>query len=672
MKNLKAPCHRYFRIVSLMFVIPFWLVSHVSLQAKDQRDWQRDVHPILNDHCVKCHGPLKTKGDLDLSTFHGLIKGGENGSVVLAGKAESSLLYQVLLKDSDPHMPPKKQLPDEAIENIRLWIQDFQELPSSDIEKWNKDTLPAITPEAEQISLPGGFQGNQVIDFYIERRLQAQGIAPTPVCDDRTFQRRLYLDLVGHPPTLDESEAFLRSPHVDKRSREVKRLLKTEAFATHFAELFDTMLMERRGKRWEDRRRKHGWLDYLETVFAENRPWDGVVRELIVARKGDDADPRAVWFLYERENNHQAMAEAVAPVVFGTQVKCAQCHDHPLAHEIKQGHYWGMVAAFNRSQNIDTPSGIGIAESAIGGFISFANLKKESQAATLTFLNGVTVPEKRPSPDTKEQDLPEYYLVSPPSEKEKAETPAVPKFSRRAELADAVTKDNPLLARATVNRIWALLMGRGIVHPVDEINSTYPPSHPFLLNWLASDFESSGFDLHHLISTLVTSDTYQRSAWTGPDRPAEKDTFAWAYEKPLTAEVIYRSLLVASGFHLRAPEGLEVDIETLRQSFIKHFPDVLPVEYNASLQQAMFLSNSPLIDALLNPVSMNTTQTLLAIDDLEHRVKQAFLKIFGRWPDDRETSTAKGFLEQREDRPEEAIKQLLWAMLTSAEFLTNH
>jgi hypothetical protein len=132
-------------------------------------------------------------------------------------------------------------------------------------------------------------QGNQVIDFYIEHRLQTQGIAPTPVCDDRTFQRRLYLDLVGHPPTLEESEAFLRSPsNIDKRSKEVERLLKTNAFATHFAELFDTMLMERRGKRWEDKRRKNGWHDYLETVFANNRPWDEVVRELIIARKETD------------------------------------------------------------------------------------------------------------------------------------------------------------------------------------------------------------------------------------------------------------------------------------------------------------------------------------------------------------------------------------------------
>ncbi len=655
-----------------MFTLSFWLVSQMSLLGQDQPDWQRDIDPILNDHCVKCHGPLKTKADLDLSTFQGLIKGSENGPVVLAGNAESSSLYQVLLKDSDPHMPPKKQLPEEAINNIRFWINHFQELPSTDIKNGSENPPPSINPEIDHIAPPSNLQGNQVIDFYIEQQLQSRGIAPTPVCDDRTFQRRLYLDLVGHPPTLEESEAFLRSPRIDKRTKEVERLLKTTAFATHFAELFDTMLMERRGNRWEDKRRKNGWHDYLESVIANNRPWDEVVREMIIARKNDDSDPRAIWFLYERENNHQAMAEAVAPVVFGTQVKCAQCHDHPLAHEIKQGHYWGMVAAFNRSKNTDTESGIGISESAIGGFISFANLKKESQAATLNFLNGVKIPEKRPSPDVKEQDLPEYYLVAPPAEKEKPKSPAIPKFSRRAQLADAVTKENPLLAKATVNRIWAVLMGRGIVHPVDEMNSTYPASHPALLNWLATDFEANGFDLHHLIRTLVNSETYQRSAWTGPDRPAEKDTFAWSYEKPLTAEVIYRSLLVACGFDPVNPQGLEVDLETLRQSFIKHFPDVLPVDYNSSLQQAMFLTNSPLIDALLKPVGENTTQILIEITDTEQRVKHAFLKVFGRWPDEQELSTSKTFLEKREDRPEEAIKQLLWALLTSAEFLTNH
>ena len=176
------------------------------------------------------------------------------------------------------------------------------------------------------------------------------------------------------------------------------------------------------------------------------------------------------------------MAEAVAPVVFGTQIKCAQCHDHPLAHEIKQSHYWGMVAAFNRSKNVETAQGIGLAESAVGGFISFANLQKESQAATLSFLNGVQVDETRPEPDQKEEDLAELYAIAPAKE---GNSPGchIPLFSRRAELARAVTQDNPMLAEATVNRLYgALLMGRGLVHPVDEMNSKHPASHPQLLD----------------------------------------------------------------------------------------------------------------------------------------------------------------------------------------------
>ena len=642
------------------------------LNADNTPDWQKDIDPILNDHCVKCHGPLKKKSDLDLSTFHGLIQGGENGPILLAGNAESSPLYQVLLRDSDPHMPPKKQVPDEVINTIRLWINQFTELPTAATEEWNQVSSQANTIMTEFIPPPEGIPGHQIIDFYIERRLQTIGIAPTTVCDDLSFQRRLYLDLAGRPPTFKESEAFLRSPLVDKRSAEVDRLLKTEDFTTHFAELFDTMLMDRRGKSWEDRRRNNGWHQYLKSVFAKNRPWDEVVREMIVARKSESNDPGAIWFLYERENNHQAMAEAVAPVVFGTQVKCAQCHDHPLAHEIKQGHYWSMVSAFNRSKNVDTQSGIGIAESAIGGFISFANLKKESQPATLTFLNGVKIPEKRPEPNVKEEDLPEYYRVAPAPDKETPTTPAIPKFSRREALARAVTENNPLLAQSTVNRVWALLMGRGLVHPVDEMNSTHPASHPELLAWLASDFEEHGFDLHHLVRTLACSETYQRSPWTGPDRPAEKDTFAWALEKPLTAEVIYRSLLVACGFDPTEPKIEGMDIEALRQSFIQHFPDVLPVEYNASLQQAIFLTNSPLVDALLRPSEGNTSQSLLTHSNPEVIVKEAFLRVFGRWPDADEWVEATRYLADRKNRPQEAVQHMLWAMVASAEFLTNH
>src|SRR5262249_41118676 len=151
--------------------------------------------------------------------------------------------------------------------------------------------------------------------------------------------------------------------------------------------------------------------------------------------------------------DHQAIAEAVAPIVYGTKINCAQCHDHPLAREIKQAHYWGLVAAFNRSKNVEGGSTVG--ESAIGGFVNFTNLKKESQPAVVTLLNGRTIEEARPSGEEKDSD--DNY-VDP-----KAKI-RVPKFSRREAFADAATRDNPLLARAFVNRMWSVFLGRGIVN----------------------------------------------------------------------------------------------------------------------------------------------------------------------------------------------------------------
>jgi hypothetical protein len=118
----------------------------------------------------------------------------------------------------------------------------------------------------------------------------------------------------------------------------------------------------------------------------ENRPWNETVRGCVGGTGEAPESKGASWFLYERRNNHQGIAEAVAPVVYGTKIDCAQCHDHPLAREIKQAHYWGLVAAFNRSKNVDGGNVVG--ESAIGGFINFTNLKKESQPAVVTLLNG--------------------------------------------------------------------------------------------------------------------------------------------------------------------------------------------------------------------------------------------------------------------------------------------
>jgi hypothetical protein len=510
-----------------------------------------------------------------------------------------------------------------------------------------------------------------VIDRFVELGWKERKVRPARPADDATFVRRVYLDLLGRIPTADEAEQFLANRERDRRAQLVDALLAKPEHARHLREVFDYVLMGRSAKNFEDQRRGHGWFDFLESSFRTNRPWDAVVRDLIVARPKQPEERGLIQFLYERQNNPQAMAEALAPVVFGVQIKCAQCHDHMVAREIKQAHYWGMVAAFNRTKNVDADSGPGLAESAIGGFVSFANLKKESQPARLVFFNGRSVNEAWPAEGEKESDVPEKYRVPPPAEKQKPKAPAEPKFSRREALADAVTRDNPLLARAMVNRVWAMLLGRGFVHPVDLMDSKHAPSHPDLLDWLAHDFERSGYDVRRLIRNVVLSRAYQLdSRPVGKVAPAD-EAFARALDKPLTAEQLYRSLLSATANPVTA-DGKVAGLteEELRKAFVRQFPDLFVPDYNATLQQAMFLANSPLLEPLLAPRDGNLSVKLASLPDNPQRVKAAFHSVFGREPDREELKTSSAYLATHPGEPGQ--RQLLWALLTSTEFQVNH
>jgi hypothetical protein len=638
-----------------------------SAQAADF--WSEHVEPILRDHCVECHSQTKAKSGLDLTTFQLALRGGDRGAGFVPGKPEDSQLYLVLQPGADPHMPPKRQLSDEQIELVRTGIEKLGVVKPAETVAAAPAT-PAKPREPVWVP-PPNLAASAVIDRFVELGWKERKVRPARPADDATFVRRVYLDLLGRIPTADEAEQFLANRERDRRAQLVDALLAKPEHARHLREVFDYVLMGRSAKNFEDQRRGHGWFDFLESSFRTNRPWDAVVRDLIVARPKQPEERGLIQFLYERQNNPQAMAEALAPVVFGVQIKCAQCHDHMVAREIKQAHYWGMVAAFNRTKNVDADSGPGLAESAIGGFVSFANLKKESQPARLVFFNGRSVNEAWPGEGEKESDVPEKYRVPPPAEKQKPKTPAEPKFSRREALADAVTRDNPLLARAMVNRVWAMLLGRGLVHPVDLMDSKHAPSHPDLLDWLAHDFERSGYDVRRLIRNVVLSRAYQLdSRPAGKVAPAD-EAFARALDKPLTAEQLYRSLLSATANPVAA-DGKVAGLteEELRKAFVRQFPDLFVPDYNATLQQAMFLANSPLLEPLLAPRDGNLSAKLASLPDDARRVKAAFRAVFGREPDREELKTSADYLAAHPG--ERGQRQLLWALLTSTEFQVNH
>ena len=280
------------------------------------------------------------------------------------------------------------------------------------------------------------------------------------------------------------------------------------------------------------------------------------------------------------------------------------------------------------------------------------------------------VDEKRPTDGLNDKDSDAKYLL-PPKTRGKAKSYAVPKFSRRQSISDAVTQDNPLLARAFVNRMWAMLLGRGFVNPVDQMDSKHPPTHPELLTWLSQDFEASGYDIRHLIREIVLSKTYQLDSRWNDSTPPLPDLFARGLEKPLPAEVLYRSLVVATGDGTVSEKTFNSN-DTLRQSLIDVFPGMFDVEYNATLQQAMFLTNSPIFDTLVKPTGQNLTARMMKLSTSAERAKLAFTEIYGREPADAELAGATAYLDTRDDRPEAGVRQLTWALLTSTEFLLNH
>jgi hypothetical protein len=205
--------------------------------------------------------------------------------------------------------------------------------------------------------------------------------------------------------------------------------------------------------------------------------------------------------------------------------------------------------------------------------------------------------------------------------------------------------------------MWAVFFGRGIIHPADQMNARNAPTHPELLDWLAKDFADANHDAHRLIRGLVLSKSYALGPSSHPP-----ESFAGASERPLSAEQLARSWRVAAGF--------PPDSDPLRKAAIAAIPDSSAEAYNASFQQAQFLASSPALAELVLPRDGNTAARLAAIPDIRTRIRSAFTAVYAREPAPEETKQFETFLADRQTNPEGAVRDLLWALFTSAEFLT--
>ena len=337
----------------------------------------------------------------------------------------------------------------------------------------------------------------------IDTLIESEFAGPlTPPAGDADFLRRAHLDLAGLIPTADEARAFIADPATDKRARLVDRLLATPQHARHLATFLDLMLMERRPQKHVD---IGAWQQFLFASCLTNKPWHRLVREILSADGADEAARPAARFLLDREGEPSALVRDTGRVLFGMDLSCAQCHDHPNIADYLQRDYHGLFAFFNRTYLFtrDRDKKAFIAEKAEGDVTFTSVFTKEA---------GATRPRLPGGQQLAEPTLPRFaeYLV-PPDAKDKNLRP-VPKFNRRAELARAATEsNNRAFNRNIVNRLWGMMLGRPLVVPVDELNSANPAAYPALLDLLATEFAAAGYDTRAFLRELALTRVYGRS-----------------------------------------------------------------------------------------------------------------------------------------------------------------
>lgn len=352
-------------------------------------------------------------------------------------------------------------------------------------------SLLAVTAAAEDATpLP------ERIDALIE----AAAVGPiAPPASDADFLRRVSIDLTGTIPTAAEAREFLADSSPDKRNQLIDRLLESPSFARHMALTFDVMLMERR----PDKAVKAGeWQTWLYQSFLANKPLDQLCRELISADGSDPALRPASRFLIDRECEPNAVTRDAGRMLFGMDLQCAQCHDHPTVNDYLQEDYYGMYAFFLRiSLFTDAKTKQTLVAEKADGEANFKSVFTDNSADR--------VPPRLPHGPFAAADpvfaKGEEYVSVPAKD-----VRAVPKFSRRARLAEMLTS-SPQFRRNLANRVWAHLFGRGIVHPVDAHHADNPPTHPEVLNLLADELARTNYDLKQFLRPILQTRAYQRS-----------------------------------------------------------------------------------------------------------------------------------------------------------------
>lgn len=521
-----------------------------------------------------------------------------------------------------------------------------------------------VSTRADEPLLPADRSIGDVIDHYLDQHLQKAGVQPAPVADDPTVARRLYLDLAGRIPTAAEAKQYAASTDPNKRNQLIDELIASVGFTHHNANEFDRLLACGNPTAPSVR-------PYLLAAFKENRPWDGMFRELL-GLASDPAKPEA--FVHKRLSDQDALARDVSSVFFGLNITCSQCHTHPYISSLTQDYFYGMKAFFARSQDFQG----NLIERHVGLPATFKAKDGTTRPIVPMFLSGETVE----LPNLAEADLKKAFDEESKKlgelGKEYAKTKTLPppaEFNLRRRLADLALSDanRDRFARSLVNRLFHRFYGRGLVMRLDQMHSENAPSHPELLAWLSRDFIAHEYDLTRLIRGLVSSSAYARSSrWNSAEAPVP-ELFAVAAVRPLTREQWGVSHQIASNpAKIAGMERLDHPQMESLLSAVKNYGSLIEQpsdDLQIGVNEALKLSNAA---NLVKTTGDKLAAALAKLPDRSQQIEKAVWTVWSRAPSSEEVELLTAYLDQRQTPLVEGLQQMIWALVNSPEFRFNH
>jgi hypothetical protein len=491
------------------------------------------------------------------------------------------------------------------------------------------------------------------LDQRIEDVLAAQSITVAAPADDYEFVRRAFLDLTGRIPTVHEVHRFVADQRTDKRAILIGELLERPRHAMHLARVWRDWLVPELATIPEARYFQQGFEAWLAAKFRDRTGYDRIVQELLsvplpgtkeqaeyVFRQVDR--PNALAFFAVKDAAPDKLAATATRAFLSIQLECAQCHNHPFT-EWRQEQFWNQAAFFAGIER----QGDGL----------FAPLTEDPVRRS------VSPGEGKP-------------LVSPAYLFGRGEQ-LDPKDATRAAFAQWLTaRDNPYFARSAVNRVWAMLFGAGLVHPIDDFHDQNPASHPESFDELSQAFAATNYDFDSLFRVLCHTKAYQRtSVWTSTEVPDHR-VYARMATKGLSADQAWDSLSLAVGWTTTTKDrdADASDQQTGRRRFLEQFtPRSWPADPETSISQALSMMNGGLLSRATHidqsPTLIAATETPGWTDD--ERVTTLYLASLGRPPQQLELEKLRQYLSRSSDHAGR-YEDIFWMLLNSSEFRLNH